>query len=384
MTIHLDLATVLLLHQCSFLVGAVCFIYMRIQSRGGEGLGALAAGYFSLALASALAALGEQHLLSLPVWGMGSVTFGVTGYALFWIGIRTLSSGKLRRMDWWALAIPAVVAILAFATQFHVVSYLRGSIGNGFAFASLAASAVCVLRDRARERLPVRFLLTVPIALGALLALLVIVGLLLPGVAPMTPIWAFFLRIMCQFAIALFVIILVTERTEAELRCAAETDTLTGVGNRRWFMSRMPRRALDGNALLLMDLDFFKQVNDRFGHDAGDAVLVSFAEAISRNLRSGDSFGRLGGEEFGLYLPKTAASEALAIAQSLCNVVRGLVVECGGERISLTVSIGVAAVVDDQRSLTDLFKLADAALYAAKDSGRDRAFLFEPSARAAA
>ena len=384
MTIHLDLATVLLLHQCSFLVGALCFIYMRLQSRSGEGLGALAASYFSLALASALAGLGEQHLLSVPVWGFGSVTLGVTGYALFWIGIRGLSSGKQQRMDWWALAIPAVVAVLAFVTQFHVVGYMRGTIGNGFAFASLAASAMCVLRDRARERLPVRLLLTIPIALGALLALLVIVGLLVPDVAPMTPIWAFFLRIMCQFAIALFVIILVTERTEAELRCAAETDMLTGVGNRRWFMSRMPRTALEGKALLLMDLDFFKQVNDRFGHDAGDAVLVSFAKAIRRNLRPGDSFGRLGGEEFGAYLPKTAASKALAMAESLCNVVHGLTVECGGERISLTVSIGVAAVGERQCSLTDLFKMADAALYAAKDSGRDRAVLFEPSIRAAA
>ncbi|WP_028747283.1 sensor domain-containing diguanylate cyclase [Rhizobium mesoamericanum] len=384
MTIHLDLATVLLLHQCSFLVGAVCFVYMRLQSRSGEGLGALAAGYFSLALASALAGLGEQHLLSLPVWGFGSATLGVAGYALFWIGIRRLSSGKSRRMDWWALAIPAMVAVLAFATQFHLVSYLRGSVGNGFAFASLAASAVCILRDRARERLPVRFLLAALIALGALLALLVIAGLLIPSVAPMTPIWAFFLRIMCQFAIALFIIILVTERTEAELRCVAETDMLTGIGNRRWFMSTLPRSMIEGDALLLMDLDFFKQVNDRFGHDAGDAVLVSFAEAISRSLRPGDSFGRLGGEEFGLYLPKMAASEALATAQRLCGVARGLVVECGGERISLTVSIGVAIAVDDQRSLTDLFKLADAALYAAKDSGRDRAVLFDPSLRAAA
>jgi len=384
MIIHLDLATVLLLHQCSFLVGAVCFVYMRIQSRNGEGLGALAASYFALALASTLAGLGEQHLLSVPVWGFGSIVLGMTGYALFWIGIRRLSSGKLRRMDWASLAIPAVAAVVALATQFHVTSYMRGSIGNGFAFASLTVSAACILRDGERERLPARILLAASIGLGGLLALMVVVGLLVPGVAPMTPIWAFFLRIMTQFAVALFVIILVTERTEAELRRVAETDMLTGIGNRRWFMSRMPRTMLAGNALLLIDLDFFKQVNDRFGHDAGDAVLVSFADAISRTMRPGDSFGRLGGEEFGVYLPKTTANEALMTAENLRKAAHDLVVACGGERISFTVSIGVAAVEESQTSLADLFKMADAALYAAKDSGRDRAVLFEPGIRAAA
>lgn len=384
MNVHLDLATVLLLHQCSFLVGALCFVYMRLQSRGGEGLGALAAAYFSLALASGLAGLGEQHLLTVAVWGSGSVILGATGYALFWIGVRRLSSGRLRRMDWWALAIPAVVATLALATEFHLVSHVRGSVGNGLAFSSLAASAISVLKDRARERLPARFLLAISIGLGALLALLVILGLQAPEIAPMTPIWAFFLRIMCQFGVALFVVILVTERTEAELRYIADTDMLTSIGNRRWFMSRLPRTAVEGNALLLMDLDFFKQVNDRFGHDAGDAVLVSFAEVISRNLQADASFGRLGGEEFGLYLPKIAASDALAMGERLRNVIRGLAVEHCGERIPLTVSIGVAAVAQPQCSLADLFKMADAALYAAKDSGRDRAVLFEPSIRVAA
>ncbi len=384
MNVHLDLATVLLLHQCSFLVGALCFVYMRLQSRNGEGLGALATGYLSLALASAFAGLGEQHRLTVAVWGPGSIIMGATGYALFWIGIRRLSSGRLRRTDWWVLVIPVIAAALTFATQFYLISPVRSSVSNALAFTSLAVSAVCVLKDRSRERLPARILLAVSIGLGALLAFLVILGLLAPDIAPMPPIWAFFLRIMCQFGVALFVVILVTERTEAELRCVADTDMLTGIGNRRWFMSRLPRTAIEGNALLLMDLDFFKQVNDRFGHDAGDAVLVSFAEAISRNLQADASFGRLGGEEFGLYLPRITASEALAMGESLRNVVRDLTVEHCGERIPLTVSIGVAAVAQPQCSLADLFKMADAALYAAKDSGRDRAVLFEPSIRIAA
>lgn len=384
MAIKLDLATVLLLHQCSFLVGAVCFLYARWQSRGGEGLGILASGFFSLALASTLAGLGERELLPRSVWTFASFTGGLVGYALFWIGVRRLSSCKQRRTDWWALAVPALFMLIAAATGFHMANEARGSVSNALACMLLAASAVSIVVDRVREPLPARIVLAAAITLASLLALLVVAGLLMPDIAPMTPRWAFFLRIICHFAIALFVIILVKERAEAELRHAADTDMLTGIGNRRWFMAQLPTVMLEGNALLLMDLDFFKQVNDRFGHDTGDLVLVRFAEAIGRNLRAGCSFARLGGEEFGIYLPKTGAIEAMATAERLLDVVRELVVESGSKRVPLTVSIGVATSRSRYSSWSSLMNMADAALYAAKDAGRDRAVFSEQMRESAA
>jgi diguanylate cyclase (GGDEF)-like protein len=291
--------------------------------------------------------------------------------------MRQLSSGRRRRIDWLVLVIPAVLIVTAVVTQFYLVDALRGAVGNFVSFLSLAAATATVLHDRRPERLPVRIVLSCVIALSSILALLIVIAMLTPAIAPMTPRWAFFIRIICHFAIALFVIILVKERAEAALRHAADTDMLTGVGNRRWFTSRMPKVMRADDALLLMDLDLFKQVNDRFGHDTGDQVLVSFADAIRRNLNASGSFARLGGEEFAAYLPKTNALEAMKAAERLVDLIGKLEVDSNGQRVPLTVSIGVATSADAGRSWSDLLKMADAALYAAKDSGRNRAVLYE-------
>jgi diguanylate cyclase (GGDEF)-like protein len=384
MTIQLDLATLLLLHQCSFLVGALCFLYARWQSRRGEGLGILATAFLSLALSSTMAGLGDREILPHEIWTLGTFGFGLVGYAFFWIGMRRLSSGRQRLADWLALAVPVVLVVAAAVTKFYLDDAVRGGISNSMSFLSLAASAAGVAADRRPERLPVRLLLSVVIAIGSLLALLVVFAMVAPTLTPLSPRWAFFLRIICHFAIALFVIILVKERAEAELRHAADTDILTGVGNRRWFTSRMPRVMKPDDALLLMDLDLFKQVNDRFGHDTGDQVLVSFAETIQSNLATGGSFARLGGEEFAAYLPKTSAAEAMAAAERLVDSVRELVVDSNGQRVPLTVSIGVATSKDTAHSWSDLLKMADAALYIAKDTGRNRAVLFGTPDKAAA
>lgn len=381
---QLDLPTVLLLHQCSFLVGALCFLYTRWQSRRGEGLGTLAIGFLALAMSSTLAGLGDRSILSREIWTFGTFTSGLIGYAVFWVGMRRLSSGKAHRTDWLVMIGPAVLIPVAAVTQFYLVDVARGAVSNFVSFVSLAAAAATVLRDRQPENLPVRLVLATVIALSSLLALTIVVAMLTPALAPMTPRWAFFIRIICHFAVALFVIILVKERAEAALRHAADTDTLTGVGNRRWFTSRMPKAMREDDALFLMDLDLFKQVNDRFGHDTGDQVLVSFAETIEKNLRADGSFARLGGEEFAAYLPHTTASEAMAAAEQLVDVVRKLVVDSNGERVPLTVSIGVAMGEDKDRSWSELLKMADAALYAAKNSGRNRAVMFAEPAKAAA
>ncbi|WP_037110823.1 GGDEF domain-containing protein [Rhizobium sp. 2MFCol3.1] len=374
---QLDLATVLLLHQCSFLVGALCFLYTRWQSKRGEGLGTLAIGFLSLAMSSTLAGLGERSVLSHEIWTFGTFVFGLIGYSVFWVGMRQLSSGRRRRIDWLVLIIPAGLIVTALVTQFYLVDSLRGAVGNFVSFLSLAAATATVLHDRRPEQLPVRIVLSGVIALSSLLALLIVIAMLTPAIAPMTPRWAFFIRIICHFSIALFVIILVKERAEAALRHVADTDMLTGVGNRRWFTSRMPKVMRGDDALLLMDLDLFKQVNDRFGHDTGDQVLVSFADAIRRNLNASGSFARLGGEEFAAYLPKTNALEAMKAAERLVDVIGKLEVDSNGQRVPLTVSIGVATSADAGRSWSDLLKMADAALYAAKDSGRNRAVLYD-------
>ncbi|KOF22558.1 diguanylate cyclase [Ensifer adhaerens] len=378
MTAQLDLATVLLLHKSSFLVGALCFLYLRWQSPRNEGLGILAIGFLFLALASTLAGYGEQKLLPAFLWTLSSFTLGLSGYALFWIGLRRLSGQRLRRADWLALAIPLIGAIAGLITHFHVVNYVRASVFNTGAFLYLAASALAVVSDRKDEPLPVRAIFAASLAVGAGLCLAVVVGLLKPDALPITTTYAFFLLIISHFAIALFALVLVKERAEAALRRTADTDMLTGIGNRRWFLSQLPRFDWKGDALAVMDLDFFKRVNDRFGHQAGDQVLIAFAELVRANLRATDCFARLGGEEFGLYLPKTNEAQARAIVERLRLATEQLDVRFDGQRVALSVSIGVVVGRGAEHSWEELFSMADAALYQAKDAGRNRVITYAP------
>ncbi|AHK44314.1 putative transmembrane response regulator protein with GGDEF domain [Ensifer adhaerens OV14] len=285
----------LLLHKSSFLVGALCFLYLRWQSPRNEGLGILAAGFLFLALASTLSGYGEQKLLPAILWTLSSFTLGLGGYALFWIGLRRLSGQRRHRADWLALAIPLTGAIAGLITHFHVINSIRASAFNTGAFLFLAASAFAVVADRKSEPLPVRTIFAASLAIGATLCLAVVVGLLKPDILPITTTYAFFLLIISHFAIALFALVLVKERAEAALRRTADTDMLTGVGNRRWFLSQLPRFGWKGDALAVMDLDFFKRINDRYGHQAGDQVLIAFAELVRANLRATDCFARLGG-----------------------------------------------------------------------------------------
>ena len=162
------------------------------------------------------------------------------------------------------------------------------------------------------------------------------------------------------------------ERAEVRLQKVAQTDTLTGVGNRRWAMSMLPARLPVGSAIAQLDLDHFKHINDRFGHAAGDRVLVATADALRHQLRDSDLLARMGGEEFLVYLPDASASAASAIAQRLCGAVQHIRLSELGEDIPVTVSIGLACVTSAGGTWADWLAAADRALYDAKRAGRNR------------
>ncbi len=157
----------------------------------------------------------------------------------------------------------------------------------------------------------------------------------------------------------------------------AMTDHLTGAGNRRWLSKEaervFARRRRTGAPLaaIIADIDYFKSVNDRFGHMAGDEVLRQFACAIRSQLRPDDLFARTGGEEFCILLPDTDVSAARDVAERLRTSVALL--RCGdNDEQAITASFGVAAASTAQASLARLFTAADRQLYAAKKAGRDR------------
>jgi diguanylate cyclase (GGDEF)-like protein len=181
---------------------------------------------------------------------------------------------------------------------------------------------------------------------------------------------------------------LVLSRTEAlvlanqKLETLAKTDPLTGLANRRYFLEQGNteiQRALRTGplSLLMLDLDHFKQVNDTWGHAVGDAVLKSFAQHAGHPLRVVDLLARIGGEEFVVLLPDTTAEGASAVAERIHEVVREQVLEMAEGRVTYTVSIGIAEFNGADDSLFELMKRADAALYQAKQSGRNRSQVFK-------
>jgi len=173
----------------------------------------------------------------------------------------------------------------------------------------------------------------------------------------------------------------VTQRKnlERELQRLATTDMLTGMANRRAFLetaeNTYQRASAQGTALtlLMLDLDHFKSINDRFGHLEGDRVLVEFARTVKLHLRASDTVGRLGGEEFGLLLPLTSPAEGAEVAARILDAVRALeLTDSTGHSYRITTSMGLGALHPSDRSLRDLLDRADQALYLAKHRGRDQ------------
>ena len=167
-----------------------------------------------------------------------------------------------------------------------------------------------------------------------------------------------------------------TRRRLARAERLAATDALTGLPNRRQadeMLQRLvaaARRAGRPLAVVLVDLDHFKAINDRFGHAAGDVGLRETGAAIRELLRASDHVARFGGEEFLVLLPDTSGPDAVAVAHKLRRRIAGLDVEeiDGG----LSASLGVAALPEDGDDPDELIRAADAALYRAKENGRDR------------
>ncbi len=165
----------------------------------------------------------------------------------------------------------------------------------------------------------------------------------------------------------------------------ASTDALTGLFNRRRFADVLKRefavtkRYRNTLSCLLLDLDHFKQINDRFGHDAGDQVLKEVGRRITSTLREVDLAARYGGEEFVVLLPHTSKTDARILAERLLQNVRRQAFQFGDELVTVTTSIGCAGnsdVVTDNAE--DLVKAADIALYQAKNSGRNCAVMYSP------
>lgn len=148
-------------------------------------------------------------------------------------------------------------------------------------------------------------------------------------------------------------------------------DPLTGTLARSYFLETVRSQFAEGGALLLIDADHFKKINDGYGHDVGDEVLRVLGEALQLCAPEAAPVGRIGGEEFAMFLPAADRASAERAAAATLETVRERGEDVGGKPIALSVSIGIA-LIGPNSTLSTLFKQADEALYAAKNGGRDR------------
>jgi len=171
--------------------------------------------------------------------------------------------------------------------------------------------------------------------------------------------------------------LLCKQKDDASMARLASTDSLTGLYNRHAFLERadgarlVAQRQNTGLGLMMIDIDHFKQINDRWGHATGDEALVVFARAAHAVMRGHDTIGRLGGEEFAMLLPGADLDAAVQAAERLRSAIREASIVTSGPAYRMTVSIGVV-VLDPHEDLGGAMARADHALYAAKRAGRDR------------
>lgn len=187
-----------------------------------------------------------------------------------------------------------------------------------------------------------------------------------------------FCFILIMLVAGALIIVRPLELDTKRLRTLSEIDTLTGAYSRRMFIDRTTKEfnyaQKEGKpfSLLMIDVDYFKKINDVFGHAGGDVALTTLVAHISHLIHSSDYIGRLGGEEFAVVMPETSIDEALVVAERIRLSVDNLMLPYGNRYIKLSISIGVAALTDEVNNVSTLLKLADNALYVAKAQGRNK------------
>ena len=306
-----------------------------------------------------------------------------TAFALTWTGARVFD--HRRPLPILLFGGAAVWLLLCRVPAIAASWDIRVLLSSGIVTAYTWAAAYEFWRGRDEplvSRWPAIFML---FAHGALYLLRTPIGAMLPwspeGKKVFQSVWLTVLSfegLLFTISIAFILLAMAKERTEFRHRTAALVDPLTGISNRRAFLQdgevQLRRQATDPRsvAVMLLDLDNFKSINDRFGHAIGDRVLQLFAEVAGNCIRRADLFGRLGGEEFAAMLVDATRERALAIAEDIRRSFAQATHEVDGRPVVATVSIGIVISYDAVLDISALLAQADHALYRAKDNGRNR------------
>lgn len=309
--------------------------------------------------------------------------FKAAAHALILVAIYEFQRRPLPR---WQLFTPVVLALLM---SILLLDDIRGRfVWGGLIYSiQMALIAYALLSDpETRAARASKLLLSgvamiiLVLALRALVALSGLADIAQPqqAVAPNpVQIIAFIAIIATTLLGSMGFLLMVKERADKEILHLAMTDSLTGVPNRRSLMdqieSALSRRSGKPLALLMIDVDHFKDINDTHGHPAGDEVLRQITRLLTERLRGGDVLGRYGGEEFCVLAPDTDSNGALMLAESLRTTIAEASLSTDNGELFVTVSIGIShCPANVSRELKLLLAEADAALYHAKQTGRNR------------
>ena len=343
----------------------------------------------------ALAWWGSAHLLravsimlfgmhgAIPGWASidvaNAVLFG--SFALTWSGARVFDRRTAEPV--WCVVGVIIWLLACRLPQFAASVELRALVGSFIvtSYTWLAAYEFWRSREEALvSRWPAIFML---FAHGALFLLRTPLGSMFhisPAHVFSQSAWLELLSLealLFTISIAFILLAMAKERTEYRHREAARTDALTGIFNRRGFLEQSAasnRWAMDlkPTAVMLIDLDNFKSINDRFGHAVGDRVLQIFAETAAVSIPSGGLIGRWGGDEFVAVLYDTVRDEAKGSAERMQSMFQRLAADINGHQVNATLSIGMVFSPEGPLDLPALLVQADEALYLAKELGRNR------------
>jgi diguanylate cyclase (GGDEF)-like protein len=374
---HLDLLT--LVAMGSFVAICAGTILLVAWSQNRKTLTLALWGLANIVEAAGIASLMLAAALDQPAWALlGSVSLALAP-GLVWKAARTFDAKRAQLI--FALLGAVVVGV---AGTVPGMRFAAGSLSLAFSAVYMFAATTSLWLGR-NELLKARWPLVVFTALHAVVLLIGFYsnlnGSLGPGqLPPIMSLFGFihFENIVFNLGTAVFVLALVKERSEAASERNARIDSLTGIANRAAFMEaagrvlELCRREGTPVSVVMCDLDRFKLINDTHGHAIGDAVIKKFSEISTDALWPNDVFGRIGGEEFAMVLPRASIAAAQARAERIRADFAEACYFIEGREVNATVSCGLSVGVNAEETLSELLKHADLALYRAKTEGRNR------------
>ncbi|UZR30829.1 GGDEF domain-containing protein [Methylococcus mesophilus] len=363
--------------------GMIVLVAPQYPGRITRAMHSWALGGLMMGMNFALVVLAARDLVPGPVALGGAATLGIGGTILVFVAVQELRERIYSRFT--LLGVFLFTAVSNACTLYAGYNKLRIITNSALAAAVFFMITYALLRSAPPSgRSIYRVTGVLALAISVVLAIRAVNPLILgsPIVHPMDENWVQQLTysaiLIGNLLGSLCFGLIVAEELNAELHQLASFDSLTRIYNRRVFENLATEELLRARtkrepvSLLMIDIDHFKQVNDRYGHAAGDAALVRVAETMEESLRHRDLFCRYGGEEFGVLLPATAQELAQRIADRLRFATMRAGFRYGEEDIPLTVSIGVACIDRPPYDLSLIKHNADRALYIAKQTGRNR------------